>query len=143
MTDPPTDSPSDNPPPSPPPSPLDQIVDDYAPRSDAVEQAVAELQAGHSFEEAAARLVEKGWAQTDVDEIIEEARVRTLAARGVLTRDQVLRNVNRRYQQSMSGGWFVGFPVWAAGIRLVYSLANLTFLRRARRRNSDDAGTPD
>jgi hypothetical protein len=132
MTDPPPDSPDGS------PSPLDQIVDDAAPRADAVEWAVAELQAARTFESVAATLLEQGWSQSDTDAIVEEARVRTRELRGVVTRDDVLRKVHRRYQQSMSGGWFVGFPTIASGMRLIHSLANLLFLRRTRRRGPNE-----
>jgi hypothetical protein len=119
------DAPSD-------PSPLDNVVDDYAPRREAIEWATAELAAGRGFDEVAAELAGGGWAEGDAAEIVEAARRQTRHVRGVVTREQVVRASNQHYRQSMMGGWFVGFPSIAAVRRLIHSLASLASLRRNR-----------
>src|SRR2546423_13953196 len=111
------------------PSPLDQIVDDYEPRLEAFDLAVAALQTGSTFEEVKSRLMEIGWSESDAQEILEEARIHTREARGLITRDQVLRNVHGRYRQGMSG-WFVGFPLWAAAFRFIHARVRLAILLR-------------
>ena len=120
-------------------SPLDRIVDDYAPRQDALEWATAQLTDGRAFEELVAQLTADGWAESDATEIVEEARRHTRHVRGALTREQIVRASNRRYRQAMTGGWFVGFPVVAAAMRLIHSLASLASLRRRHRRRDIDA----
>ena len=111
------------------PEPLNQIVDDYEPRLEAVDLTIKALNAGDSFESAKAYLVEIGWGDADADDIVEEARIRTQHSRGIVTRDQVVQNVNRRYRQSM---------VWAAAIRLIHSLGSLASLRWVRRNTDED-----
>jgi hypothetical protein len=120
---------------SPPdPSRLDHVVDDYAPRQEAIEWAVSELTQGRSFEDTQRELTEGGWHDADAVAIVEEARRLTRHLRGVVTRDDVLRDTNRRYRQGMGVGWFAAFPSIAAIRRLVHALASLALLRRHRRR---------
>ncbi|MDB5323342.1 MAG: hypothetical protein JWN40_4973 [Phycisphaerales bacterium] len=119
------------------PSPLNDVVDDYAPRQDALEWATAELAAGRTFEHLTARLITTGWSQSDAAEIVEEARQQTRHYRGAVTREQIVRASNRRYRQAMTGGWFVGFPIVAAAMRLIHSLASLASLRRRPRGPND------
>jgi hypothetical protein len=118
----------------PDPLPLDQVIDDYAPRQEAIEWATGELTDGQSFEEVHRHLTESGWSEADASQIVEEARGLTRHVRGALTRDQVMRTTNQRYRQGMMGGWFVGLPSIAAVRRLMHSLASLSFLRRHRPR---------
>jgi hypothetical protein len=47
------DAPSD-------PTPLDQIVDDYAPRQEALQWATAQLVDGRTFEDISAHLIDTG-----------------------------------------------------------------------------------
>ena len=130
------DAPSD-------PTPLDQIVDDYAPRQEALQWATAQLAAGRTFEDISAHLIETGWSEPDAAEIVEEARQQTRHYRGAVTREQIIRASNRRYRQAMTGGWFVGFPSVTAAMRLIHALASFASLRRRRPppRGSDDVHT--
>jgi hypothetical protein len=100
------------------PSPLDQIVDDYEPRLEAFDLAVAALQTGATFEQVKSRLTAIGWSDADAEEILEEARIHTREMRGVVTRDQVLRHAHRRFS-------FV-----EAIRRVVAPVTNLLFFRR-------------
>ena len=115
---------------APNPSPLEQVVDDFAPRQDALEWAITQLAANRTFEDISAHLMQAGWSESDAAEIVEEARQQTRHYRGAITREQIVRTSNRRYRQAMTGGWFVGFPVVAAAMRLIHSLASLSSLRR-------------
>jgi hypothetical protein len=128
------DAPSDS-------SPLDNVVDDYAPRREAIEWATAELAAGRGFDEVAAELAGGGWPEGDAAEIVEAARRQTRHVRGVVTREQVVRASNQHYRVSM-GGWFVGFPSVAAMRRLIHSLASLASLRRYRGGGDGGDGGP-
>jgi hypothetical protein len=115
-------------------SALERVVDDQAPRQEAIEWAVNELSAGRSFEDTQRELTEGGWAESAATEIVEEARRLTRHVRGVLTRDDVMRDTNRRYRQGMGVGWFAAFPSIAAIRRLVHALGSLVSLGRHRRR---------
>jgi hypothetical protein len=116
------------------PNALDRIVDDETPRREALGWTVNQLEQGRGFEEVAAELVTNGWSGEEAGEIVEAARVATLGLRGAITRDQVVRATDRRYRRSMTVGWFVGFPVIAAAVRLLYSMSTLLFLRRTNGR---------
>src|SRR5687767_9171114 len=74
-----------------PADPLGQIVDDYAPRQDAIEFAVAQLEAERPFESVLADLTDAGWPPVDAEAILESARQQTRFLRGALTRDDALR----------------------------------------------------
>jgi hypothetical protein len=115
---------------NPPADPLAEIVDDYAPRQDAIEYAVAELAAERSFEDVAADLTAAGWPGNDADEIVESARQQTRGVRGARTRDDVLRQANAHYRQASRGGWFIGFPSIASVMRLLHALGSLASLKR-------------
>ena len=83
-------------------SPLEAIVDDTPPnRAPAIEWAANELINERTFEAVAADLVSQGWPAEAADAIVEEAREATRRERGVKTREDVLRNAERRYQRSM------------------------------------------
>ena len=124
------DAPSD-------PSPLDQIVDDYAPRQEALQWATAQMAAGRTFEDISTHLIQTGWSESDAAEIVEAARQQTRHYRGAVTREQIVRVSNRRYRQAMTGGWFVGFPSVTAAMRLIHALASFASLRRRPRRPDD------
>jgi hypothetical protein len=115
-------------------SALERVVDDLAPRQDAIEWAVDELTRGRSFEETVRELTEGGWPEGEATEIVEQARRLTRHVRGVVTRDDVMRDANRRYRQAMGVGWFAAFPSIAAIRRLVHALGSLALFRRHRRR---------
>jgi hypothetical protein len=127
----------------PPPDPLDHIVDDDAPRREALEWAAAELTGGRPFDDVHADLLAGGWSDADAAEIVELARRQTRAQRGVRTREQVVAEANRSYGRAMTPGWFLGLPTVAAAMRLLYALGNLLMLRGrrdecSRRKSSND-----
>jgi len=122
---------------------LDRVVDDYAPRQDAVEWAAAELAGGRAFEEVTAELEQGGWVAGDAAEIVEAARRESRSERGVVTREQIAREANRRYRQGLASGWMIGFPTVAALKRLVHAVAHVAMLHRVRRgRPEDDEKRP-
>ena len=113
---------------------LDRVVDDHAPRQEAIEWAVDELTRGRSFEETVGDLAAGGWPEGEASEIVEQARRLTRHVRGVVTRDDVMRGANRRYRQAMGAGWFAAFPSIVAIRRLVHALGSLALFWRHRRR---------
>jgi len=115
-------------------SALERVVDDHAPRQEAIEWAVDELTEGRSFEETVREVAAGGGPEGEASDIVEQARRLTRHVRGVVTRDDILRDSNRRYRQAMGVGWFAAFPSIAAIRRLVHALGSLAFLRRWRRR---------
>lgn len=124
-------------PPSPAPAAeaeaLEHVVDDLEPRQEAIRWLCVQILAGRSTEELAAELVAAGgWSQDDADELVEDARRQTRQERGVLTRDDVVRDVNLRYRQSMAAGWFTALPTLSAARRLITSIANVMSLKRRR-----------
>jgi hypothetical protein len=123
---------------TPAPSPLAEIVDDLTPRQDALEWATAEIAAGRPFDDVATDLRAAGWSEPDTADLVELARRQTRAQRGVVTRGDVVQDVNRRYRRAMTPGWFLGMPTVAAAMRLLYALSTLASLRRRRRNNNND-----
>jgi hypothetical protein len=110
--------------------PLERVVDDYAPREEALNYAVAELAAERSFEDVAAALVGAGWPAGDADEIVEAARQQTRAVRGAMTREDAVREAHRHYRQG-NRGWAVGcFPTAASVMRLLHALGSMASYRR-------------
>ncbi len=119
-------------------SPLEHIVDDYEPRQEALDFAIKAIASGVTFEDTQARLIETGWSESDAQDIVEEARIYTQEARGVVTRDTVLRRINTRYSRGMNGGWLIGFPIWSSMVRLIHSLGSMSLLRRTQSQKPDD-----
>jgi hypothetical protein len=123
-------------PPPPPPlpneaaDPLAAVVDDETPRREALAWAVARLEAGAAFEEVEVALAGAGWQADDTAEVVELARQVTRPLRGARSRRQEVDEANRRHRKATTGGWFVGFPTVAAGMRLLQSLGTLGFLRK-------------
>lgn len=112
--------------------PLANVVDDLTPRDEAIEWAVTEVAAKRPFDDVAADLTAAGWSEADAADIVELARRHTRAHRGVLTRADVVDDVNRRYRRAMTPGWFLGLPTVVAAMRLLYSIATVATLRRRR-----------
>jgi hypothetical protein len=132
-----TDFSPEKPSPDEPPSPLERVVDDYAPRLEAVEWAVEELYADREFDQVTAALVEGGWPDSAATEIVEEARRRTRGHRGAMTREQVVADADRLYRRA-TDRWYIGMPMVGAAWRLLHSLATLLSLRRAGRDGHGD-----
>lgn len=116
--------------------PLEHIVDDLEAKEECADWIFGELTKGRTAESIAEELVENGWREDDANDLVERVRRLTRGERGVVTRDEVVRGLNRRYQRGMAGGWLVGFPVLAAAFRLMYSIMNSIGLGRVRRPGS-------
>ena len=115
---------------------LEHVVDDLEPREAAIAWLCERMLAGQSADELAEALArDGGWSAESADELVEEARRQTRHQRGVVTRDDVVRDVNLRYRQSMTTGWFTAMPTLSAARRLITSIANLMSLKRRRRGN--------
>ena len=112
---------------------LEHVVDDLGPRQEAVDWLCIQILAGRSTEELSAELVAAGaWSQDEADELVEQARRQTRQERGVLTREDVVRDVDSRYRQSMAAGWFTALPTLSSARRLISSIANVMSLKRRR-----------
>jgi hypothetical protein len=117
-------------------APLEHIVDDLASKEECADWIFSELSKARTAESIAEELVENGWSEDDAGDLVERVRRLTRGERGVVTRDDVMRGLNRRYQRGMASGWLVGFPVLAAAFRLMHSLVNSIALVRVRRSGS-------
>src|SRR5205807_3847034 len=80
---------------------LDYVVDDLDARRACEEWVRAELIGGRTAEELAEGLVAAGWPHDDAEGIVEEGRRQTRGERGIVTRDDVVREANRRYRGAM------------------------------------------
>jgi chromosome condensin MukBEF complex kleisin-like MukF subunit len=121
------------------PSPFDNIIDDVEPRDRCLHWLMDEMIAGRTPEELTDNLLNDGWSTDDTAELVETARRLTRQQRGVVTRDDVVADANRNYRRSMH--WFITFPTIAAAIRLFYSLATLSALRKRPKRRINHGGT--
>lgn len=130
------------PPPEPPPAlpeavegdPLAQVVDDEDAYRDVAEWADGELLKERTPEELIEALVGTGWEGDKAAELVEASRVRTRAARGVLTREDVAREMRSRYGKGMRVSWFAGWPTISSAWRLMVSIGAVLTLRRWRNR---------
>lgn len=88
---------------SPPPdSPLDQVIDDESPDVEqAVDWAAKELLREKTFDAVIADLLAGGWSPGLAENIVEQARELTRSRRGVHTREDVLKDAERRYRRSL------------------------------------------
>ena len=93
---------------------LEDIVDDTDPRQDALEWAAREMLKGRSVEDVSAELAKQGWSGEDLEEMVETARKATRHARGVRTREDVVRDSQRRFRRSVRGVWIIA--VLAVGL---------------------------
>ena len=102
--------------------------------AEAVDWASEQLLAGADLEGVAGQLAGQGWP--DADAIVEAARVSTRRARGIVTRDEVVGDLDFRYRRSNGGmstfyracGGPVGFFAFLTGLRS--ALAAVVRLRR-------------
>ena len=106
-----------------------------------VQWAVDQLLDGRGLAEVADDLSAQGWAAVDVEAAVEEARIRTRRARGVVTRDDVAGTLDVRYRRSTSGmaafyrsgGGPFGIIAFAVGLR--HAVASVRHLGDIARRN--------
>src|SRR5205814_952369 len=115
-------------------SPLERVVDDLDEQREAADWADAALLAGRMPEDLVEELIARGWDRDEAELRIEEARVRTRRARGVITRDDVAGEMRARYSRGMRTSWFAGFPSLSSAWRLMISIGSLLTLKRWRRR---------
>jgi hypothetical protein len=87
---------------------LSNVRDDGEGREEAVRWAGEQMILERGAEELIAELVAEGWDREGAEEIVEEARKETRRERGVVTREDVVRDVNARYRQA-TGGLSVAF----------------------------------
>jgi hypothetical protein len=87
---------------------LAEVTDDTAQRSEADRWAEDQLIAGVAVEDLVADLTTHGWEPSDAETIVETARKETRAARGIVTRDDIVREMNVDYRRA-TGGLSVAF----------------------------------
>jgi hypothetical protein len=90
-------------PPHDPVAALSQIQDDVAQKQEARQWAMDQLLKGLSFEELTATLSEQGWDAWSAEQIVEAARMETRRERGVITRDDIVNDLDREYRRATSG----------------------------------------
>ena len=112
-----------------PSNPDFEVIDDLEEHVRAEDWARAEmLQNDRAPDDLIAELVQKGWEDDAATDVVEKIRKETRAQRGVVTRDDVVRNINRHYRKSTSG-WAVGIPSIASLRRLLHSIATMSILK--------------
>jgi hypothetical protein len=114
---------------------LDHVVDDLEARRQCADWVRAELLDGRTPEQIVSELAAAGWPADDAEGIVEDGRRQTRAERGVVTRDDVVREANRRYRGAMGTGIVTGLPTAASAKRLFYAILNVLALGRFRRRD--------
>ena len=132
------DAPKSRQPETAPGDPLEHVVDDLAAKEQCADWILEEMTGGRAPEQIVADLREQGWGAEEAEGLVEYIRKATRRERGVLTRDDVMRDANRRYRQSWTPGWFAVLPTLSSGIRLLAGLRNLIALKKARNRKGDE-----
>jgi len=112
---------------------LTQVVDDLSAQQQAADWLISEMLKGRTPEELETELQATGWTPEEASDLVEKVRRHTRRERGVLTRADVVRQADKSYRKSMTGGWFVAFPSLSAAFRLLYALGNFATLGRFRR----------
>jgi hypothetical protein len=87
---------------------LSHVTDDLEQRLEADQWAQEQLLAGQSPEDLLTEMLSQGWDTADAEPIIENARKQTRGERGILTRDDVVREMNVDYRRA-TGGLSVAF----------------------------------
>jgi hypothetical protein len=113
---------------------LDHVVDDLPARLECEEWVYAELASGRTPEDISGDLVAGGWPRDDAESIVEEARRQTRHERGVVSREDIVREANQRYHRGMGAGLLTGLPTAISAKRLFYSILNVLALGRLRKR---------
>ena len=118
---------------------LGRCHDDTPADDRVVDWAAEQLLDGAEFDGVVAALTEAGWTDDAATAAVEQARVLTRRDRGVVTRDDVLADLNHRYRRSTTGmagfyracGGPVGIVAFFVGLRsAVASFRRLSRLRR-------------
>jgi hypothetical protein len=100
--------PNDSEPPNDLAAALSNVEDEQKDLREAVRWAAEALVVGKDAEELERDLLAEGWTGGEAEEIVETARKETRRERGVVTRDDVVRDLNARYRQA-TGGLSVAF----------------------------------
>jgi hypothetical protein len=87
---------------------LSRVTDDSTEILAAGRWAEEELLAGRTPEAVVGQMTADGWDESSAEQIVENARKETRAERGVLTRDDVVRDLNVDYRRA-TGGLSVAF----------------------------------
>jgi hypothetical protein len=87
---------------------LSNLEDEQSDVREAVSWASEALVAGRAVEELESELLGEGWNADEVEGIVETSRRDTRRERGVVTREDVVRDLNARYRQA-TGGLSVAF----------------------------------
>src|SRR5689334_892041 len=107
------------------------VQDDLEPRERAAAWLREEMvERGRAPEDLAAELVGDGWPEDEAAGLVEEIRKETRAERGVVTRDDVVREAGRYHRGGTGVGLLSGFPTLAAVRRLLYSIGSFLALKR-------------
>jgi hypothetical protein len=99
---------------------LEKVVEQEPIDSDLLLWAMEELLDGRDLQDLEQQLVEAGWAAATVEQIVETARQQTRKQRGVVTRDDVVRDLNVDYRRA-TGGLSVAFR---SGLFGLYGFTN-------------------
>ena len=82
---------------------LSEILDDESTNAEAFTWAAEELVAGRSPEELVEKMIAQGWDQDAAEIIVESARKETRIERGVLTREEIVAELNAEYRRNTLG----------------------------------------
>jgi hypothetical protein len=125
------DHPPHFPPPLDPVDALSRIEDDETVNHEASRWAAEQLVDGNSPEALVAQLLTEGWEPHQAEQIVETARRETRQQRGVVTREDVVRDLNVDYRRA-TGGLSVAFRSGLFGI-YGFTTGFLAALRSARK----------
>ena len=118
------------------PDSLNHIIDDLSTREQCADWIAEGLIEGRTVESLTEELVANGWHEDDASDLIEQVRRLTRNQRGVVTRNDIVRDADRRYRRAM-GGWFTGLPTFTAAFKLLNSLITLVGFRRIKNEKRD------
>jgi hypothetical protein len=124
---------------------LSHIEDDETALHEAQLWAAEQLIQGRTPEELIAQMTTDGWDTDQAEQIVETARKETRQQRGVITRDDVVREMNVDYRRA-TGGLSVAFRSGLFGL-YGFTTGFLAALRSARKlkrilRNHRDESAP-
>jgi hypothetical protein len=94
---------------------LSRVTDEQSTHHEARRWAETQLVEGRSPEELVEQLVVDDWEISEAEHLVEVARKETRAERGVITRDDVVRELNVDYRRA-TGGLSVAFRSGLFGI---------------------------
>jgi hypothetical protein len=118
---------------------LSHIVDDTSEVLEAHRWVGEELIEGRTPEELVAEMTAGGWGLEEAEHIVETARKDTRAERGVVTRDDIVRELDGNYRRATAGvliafrlqiglfGWLTSF------ISAMRSMRKLKAISRSRK----------